>query len=304
MRPPETDFSLQVGEAKQLQPGLRCVLAPNPSPMTHWGTNTYLLGHKELVVIDPGPDDTGHLNAILKAVGSDQTIAKIIVTHTHKDHSPLARRLSAQTGAEIYGFGDADAGRSAVMRQLSLQGDIGGGEGIDLLFQAHHEVSHHQEIDCELAPLKVLHTPGHIGNHICLSWDEVCFTGDHVMGWASSLVSPPDGDLTDFMASCDMLQGGKWLKFYSGHGAPIDNPGDRLNWLISHRKSRENQIVKALENRQANAAQLTAQIYHDINPALLRAAERNVLAHLVDLYKRGRVAPHQTLESKAIFQLI
>ncbi|MGH1465503.1 MAG: MBL fold metallo-hydrolase [Cognatishimia sp.] len=304
MHASKTDFSLLVGQAKVLQPGLRCVLAPNPSPMTHWGTNTYLLGHKDLVLIDPGPDDASHLDALLRSVGIGQRITKIIVTHTHKDHSPLANRLAAATGAQILGFGDAEAGRSAVMQQLSLDADLGGGEGIDTQFQAHHHVIHHQEIDCELAPLKVLHTPGHIGNHICLSWGDVCFTGDHVMGWASSLVSPPDGDLTDFMASCELLLQGNWKVFYAGHGAPIYAPTERLNWLIAHRKNRERQIVKALAAGHANAAQLTAQIYHDVNPALLRAAERNVLAHLVDLYKKGRIAPLQRLETKAVFQLI
>lgn len=286
-----------------LSEGVRVVLAPNPSRMTYWGTNTYVLGARELVVIDPGPDDAAHLQAILSCCGTGQRIATIVVTHAHRDHSPLARRLAAETGAPVLAFGDPLAGRSDIMVELAASGLMEGGEGVDSEFVPDEIVADGDSIDFDLGALRVIHTPGHFGNHICLGWGETCFTGDHIMGWASSLVSPPDGDLTDFMASCATLRARPWTRFLSGHGAPMDEPIARLDWLIAHRKGREADIVKALSSSAGNAGDLARHIYHDVNPALLPAAERNVLAHLVDLYQRGLVTPDQALDSKAVFHL-
>ncbi|MDC0737243.1 MBL fold metallo-hydrolase [Cognatishimia sp. SS12] len=292
------------GSVIKLAPGLRMILADNPSPMTHWGTNTYILGQRALVVIDPGPDDPAHLAAILKAVGPDQHISKILVTHSHKDHSPLARPLSDASGAPILGFGASGTGRSAVMDQLAAAGLAGGGEGIDADFAPDQTLGHGARVAFDDQEITVLHTPGHLGNHLCFAWGDVCFTGDHVMGWASSLVSPPDGDLTDFMASCHMLAARDWRVFYSAHGAPILDPAARLAWLIDHRKSREAQILKVLAASPATAHTLTAQIYRDIDAKLLPAAERNVLAHLVDLYGRGVVSTDQAIDHNAIFIVV
>ncbi|MDO6725332.1 MBL fold metallo-hydrolase [Cognatishimia sp. 1_MG-2023] len=303
MHPESIDSRPTPGEAIQLEPGLRVILADNPSPMTHWGTNTYLLGTEELLVIDPGPNDTAHLTAIMRAIGPAK-LAKIVVTHAHLDHSPLSKALKEKTNAEIYAFGDALSGRSKIMDQLAKSGLMGGGEGLDLAFQPDHLLAHNDTIDFGNETLRVLHTPGHLGNHISLAWNDVCFTGDHIMGWASSLVSPPDGDLTDFMRSCDLLAESPWRVFYAGHGAPITNPKERLEWLIAHRKSREAEILTLLAQQPATAADLAETIYIDVNPKLLGAATRNVLAHLVDLYGRNLVRPQQQFDSKAIFELI
>ncbi|KIC11152.1 metallo-beta-lactamase [Leisingera sp. ANG-M1] len=296
------DFNPQPGQAAELEPGLRRILAPNPSPMTYRGTNTYLLGTRGLAVIDPGPDSTGHLAAILAAVQPGQTITHIIVTHSHLDHSPLAAGLIRATGAPVYAYGGAEAGRSAVMAQLAADGLAGGGEGIDTDFAPDITVADGERISGDGWELEVIHTPGHLGNHIALGWKDACFTADHVMGWASSLVSPPDGDLTDFMASCRRLRAGSWRVFHPGHGAPVTDPAGRLDWLIAHRESREAAILAALEQAPATARALAVQIYTETPPALLKAAERNVFAHLVDLTGRGLAAPLGALSAAAAFE--
>lgn len=299
MLPPD-DFDPPIGVAEDLAPQICRIVAPNPSPMTYRGTNTYLVGTTDIAVIDPGPDMPAHQQAILAALTPDQTITHIIVTHAHLDHSPLAKPLSDATGAPIYAFGPAHAGRSAVMDALAATGLVGGGEGIDDTFAPDITVADGDEITGTDWSLRVLHTPGHIGNHISLALGRACFTADHVMGWATSLVSPPDGDLTDFMASCRKLQAEQWDSFYPGHGAPVDEPNARLDWLVSHREGREAQILAALTPGPATARSLAEEIYKDTPPALLPAATRNVLAHLIDLYGRGEVTT-EALSEGAVF---
>lgn len=300
--PSPDDFNPRPGFAEQLQPGLRRILAPNPSPMTYRGTNTYLLGHRDIAVIDPGPSSDAHLQAILDALKPGQRISHIIATHSHLDHSPLAAPLSDKTGAPVLAYGGPLAGRSRVMTHLAEQGLAGGGEGIDADFRPDVEVSDGEKIEGEDWTLEVIHTPGHLGNHIALAWGDVCFTADHVMGWASSLVSPPDGDLTDFMAACHKLGARNWSVFHAGHGAPITDPADRLTWLIQHRLSRESQILGALADAPGTAGELARRIYVETPSALLPAAERNVFAHLVDLAGKNRVAPKGRLSVQAQFR--
>lgn len=297
------DFNPVTGVAEVLEPGLRRIVAPNPSPMTYRGTNTYLLGRTALAVIDPGPEDATHLEAILEACAPGQRISHIVVTHAHLDHAPLARPLAERTGAPVFAFGPAAAGRSSAMQALAETGLAGGGEGIDAGFAPDHTVLDGDRIDGDGWTLEVLHTPGHLGNHICLGWNDACLTADHVMGWASSLVSPPDGDLTDFMASCARLRARDWRVFYPGHGAPIEDPAARLDWLINHRQTREAAILQALEAGAATAQALAAAIYTDTPAALLPAATRNVLAHLIDLMGKSRVAPVDDLSADARFAL-
>jgi glyoxylase-like metal-dependent hydrolase (beta-lactamase superfamily II) len=303
MLPPD-DFDPPVGAAQQLETGLRRIVAPNPSPMTYRGTNTYVLGQTALAVIDPGPPDAAHLEAIMASVGAGQHISHIIVTHTHLDHSPLAAALRARTGAPVLAFGTAEAGRSAVMRQLSHAGTIGGGEGVDTQFAPDSTLRDGERITGADWHLDVIHTPGHIGNHISLGWGDACFTADHVMGWASSLVSPPDGDLTDFMKSCARLQSRAWRVFYPGHGAPVADPAARLAWLVAHRRAREAAIVEHLGRASATAPALARAIYTQTPDALLDAATRNVLAQLIDLTSRGHVSHDGDLRETAVFSLI
>lgn len=299
MQPPE--FTPVAGQALTLEAGLRLVLAPNPSPMTYLGTNTYILGTDPVCIIDPGPDNDAHLAALLAVIGA-ASVSHIIVTHNHLDHSPLAARLSATTGAKIHAFGTHLAGRSAVMIRLASQGLAGGGEGIDYHFTPDVIVQDGDIIATSNGHLTVRHTPGHIGNHIALVWHDAIFTGDHVMGWASSLVSPPDGDLTDFMASCDKLQSVPARVYYAGHGAPIYTPKARLDWLIAHRRSREAQIIESLAAGPLTPAEITKRIYTDVPAALLPAAERNVFAHLIDLHQRDKISAIPTLSPTAKYQ--
>lgn len=291
-----------IGVPQQLADGITRVIAPNPSPMTYWGTNTYLLGHEDLVVIDPGPAIEDHLNALIAAMGH-RSVSHILVTHSHLDHSPLAAPLSAATGAPIYAFGKSEAGRSKVMQELAMTGLVGGGEGIDHDFSPDHILADGEVVETAAGPIQAIHTPGHIGNHLCFSWADALFCGDHVMGWASSLVSPPDGDLGDFLSSCNKLTEANKSAFYPAHGDPITKPAERLEWLIAHRMERSRQILQVLESGPSDAKGLTQKIYHDAPQALWPAAERNVLAHLIYLHQQENIVPLGAMNKDVQFAL-
>ncbi|MDV7144376.1 MBL fold metallo-hydrolase [Tropicimonas sp. TH_r6] len=276
------------------EPGLRRVLAPNPSPMTYHGTNTYILGEGAVAVIDPGPALPRHLDAILSVLEPGERVSHILITHSHLDHSPLSRPLSEATGAPILGFGTHEDGRSDVMKQLAARREIGGGEGIDTAFQPDQKITDGATIEGDGWRLDALWTPGHIANHLCFAWGNAVFTGDHVMGWASSLISPPDGDLAAFMRSCDRLSKRSDRIYYPGHGDPVPDPGNRLSWLVAHRREREAQILTLLSEGPTTLRDLTAQIYTGTHAALLPAAERNMLAHIIDLSEK-RIVSHTGL---------
>ncbi|MGK7755328.1 MBL fold metallo-hydrolase [Roseovarius sp. C03] len=285
-------------------PGLRRVLADNPSPMTFWGTNTYLVGHTDIAVIDPGPDDAAHLAAILGALEAGQRVSHVLVTHSHVDHSPLAPRLARETGAQVHAFGPSGSGRSAIMTRLAAAGLEDAGEGVEAGFAPDVTLRDGTVIEAEGWALEALWTPGHLGNHLAFAMGDTVFCGDLVMGWASSLVAPPDGDLTDFMASCRRLRARGAKVFHSGHGAPITDPMGRLDWLIAHRVGRETAILEALRDSPADAQTLARRIYTDTPAALLPAAARNVLSHLIDLHGRSLVAPDGKLTASSRFALI
>ncbi len=298
---PQPDFNPAPGVAETIVPGVRRLLANNPSPMTFRGTNTYLVGGTDVAVIDPGPNDTAHLEAILAATAS-QKIMAILVTHSHLDHSPLARTLADRSGAPIYAFSDSFGGRSAIMQQLDFHGLAGGGEGVDATFSPDICLADGEAVSGSDWALRALHTPGHFGNHLSFAFGDTLFCGDLVMGWASSLVSPPDGDLTDFMASCRRLRTGSWRTLLPGHGAAIDDPHGRIDWLIRHRQSREAAVLEALAQGPATSTGLAKTIYTDTPAALLPAAARNVFAHLIDLFGQSRVKPDGDLHFNATFQ--
>jgi len=289
---------------QQLQHGLRRVLADNPSPMTYWGTNTFIVGQGAVAVIDPGPDDPRHLQAIMAALGPDDHISHIFVTHAHLDHSPLAALLANATGAWVHAFGGPAAGRSTIMHKLALSGLAGGGEGVDHAFVPNIMLQDGQVTGENTWQLTAHWTPGHFGNHLCFSWRDIVFSGDHVMAWASSLISPPDGDLTDFMTSLDKVAALGCTKFYPAHGPEISDPARRIAWLVQHRRGRSEEILRALAVAPADRAALTRRIYRDTSAELLPAAERNVFAHLIDLVQSGRVRAPATLAEGAIFHLV
>ena len=284
---------------------IRKLVAPNPSPMTYTGTNTYLLGDGDVAVIDPGPRNKEHFEAILASLGSTERVSHILVTHTHLDHSPLARELADATGAPIFAFGQAHADRSDVMQALNKSGDLGGGEGIDHDFRFDIRVSDGDTITGSNWEVTALHTPGHLSNHLCFAVRDVVFSGDHVMGWATSLVSPPDGDLSAFMWSCDRLLGRTDQAFFPGHGEAVLTPQERVQWLIDHRRSREAQILQTLADvKSATIPELTALIYVEVDKALHAAAARNVLAHLIDVWERNVVTATPDLGASAAFSIV
>jgi hydroxyacylglutathione hydrolase len=282
----EPAFSPLPGVPLALAEDLRLVLAPNPSPMTERGTNTWLLGRGAVTVIDPGPADPGHYRALLDALRGE-VVTRIVVTHAHKDHSPLARPLAQATGAPVLAFGDALAGRSARMRGL---GDLGGGEGVDAEFAPDERLADGDSVTAGGRALTALHTPGHFGNHLCLDWGSDLFSGDTVMGWAPSLVSPPDGDLTDFMASLDRLEALGPRRYLPGHGAPVIDGQARTRALRAHRLGREAAILAAIAEGADSLDAVTARVYADLPPAMWPMAARNVLAHVIDLRFRGLLA--------------
>jgi hydroxyacylglutathione hydrolase len=283
-------------------PPIRSLRAPNPSPLTGTGTNTWIVGATDLAVIDPGPDDPAHLQAILAAVGPGQRIGCILVTHAHLDHSALAPRLAARTGAPVHAFGKATEGRSALMTRL-VSGLPIGGEGLDLAFTPDRRLADGDSLAGPDWAFAAIHTPGHLGGHLCLALGATLFSGDHVMGWSTSIVSPPDGDMGAYMASLHRLTERRWTRFLPGHGDPVDHPDRRLAELIAHRLGREAQILAVLAQGPARIPALTARIYADIPRHLLPAAERNVLSHLIDLASRNRVTAHPALHPDAEFAL-
>ncbi len=290
------------GTSVDLEDQVRLLLAPNPGPMTHWGTNTYLLGRDHVAVIDPGPDSTEHLAAILKATAGE-AISHIFVTHAHADHSPNARALSEKTGAPILGFGPAHAGRSTLMTRLAGSDALEGGEGRDDLFDPDVQLIDGDTVSGEGWHLEVLHTPGHFAGHLSFVFENQIFSGDHIMDWSSTLISPPDGDLGAFMKTCEMLKGKQAKRLYAGHGGPIDAVEERLDWLIHHRLARETAILETLSHRALTLQAITERVYTDVPQHVLPAAARNVFAHLIDLFERNLVTASPSMSTKAQFTL-
>lgn len=277
----------------------RVILAPNPSPLTGPGTNTFLLGEREIAVIDPGPQIGTHLAAIMAAAAGGR-ITHIFVTHAHLDHSAGARALAEATGAPILGYGPATAGRSPVMQRLAEDGDLGGGEGLDAGFAPDIALRDGEEVATAEWRLRALHTPGHFSGHLAFAEAGQIYCGDLVMGWSSTLISPPDGDLGDYMRSLSRLESLSPTRLLPAHGEPIDNPRARLAELATHRKDRTAQILAALSDGPADAETLARRIY-DIAPHLIPAATRNVLAHLIALAEAGAVKTPPVLRPNTVF---
>lgn len=293
----------ETGMAQELEAGIRRILAPNPSPMTYWGTNTYLVGSKGVAVIDPGPNSKSHFDAILGATNGGRMISHVVVTHAHVDHSEGANILADELGVPVVAFGPAEEGISPLMADLIAEGLESGGEGVDRSFSPDMVLKDREVLDGADWSLEAIWTPGHLSNHICLAFGDAVFSGDHVMDWATSIVSPPDGDLGAFMSSCERLLERSDRIFYPGHGNSVLDPKGRTHWLIDHRKERESQILSALKFGGRTPQQIVEVIYTDVPKALFGAAKRNVFAHLIDLTQRGLVSAQPKIASEAIYQL-
>ncbi len=271
------------------EPALRLIRAQNPSPLTGDGTNTFIIGQGEVCILDPGPDDAAHLAAIFGTLQPGERIAAILITHSHLDHSALAPRLAELTGAPVLSYGDSKAGQSAIMRELAAQNLLGGGEGVDPTFRPDRRLRDGEVLEFGSEKITAIWTPGHMGNHLCFEWRGAVFSGDHVMAWATSLVSPPDGDLGAFMQSLTKLETRQARLLYPAHGVAVTDPATRIRDLRAHRLNREDQILGALDAGHASIDAIVAAIYTDTPPALHKAAARNVHAHLIHLWERGTV---------------
>jgi glyoxylase-like metal-dependent hydrolase (beta-lactamase superfamily II) len=284
--------TIQAGETEQHEPLVRRVLAPNPSPYTYTGTQTWLVGAGEdVAIIDPGPTGSGqsvgdpadihgegHVEAILRAVGG-KTITAILCTHTHRDHSPAAAPLKAATGAPIIGCAPL------VLKDDGPRAD----SAFDPDYAPDRILANGERISGDGWTIEAVATPGHTSNHLCYALVEsgALFTGDHVMKWSTSVVSPPDGDMSDYMASLQKLYDRDDRVYYPAHGPAVENPRQLVRGMIGHRRQRERQIVKLLETGEGHIPDMVAAMYKGLDPRLTGAASRSVLAHLVDLQNRG-----------------
>ena len=287
-----------------LAPDLRRLRAANPSPMTGTGTNSYLLGQGDVVLIDPGPDLPVHHRALLSCLQPGERIVAILVTHAHADHCGGAAAMSRATAAPVLGFGAAGSGRSATMQRLAAEGLTGGGEGLDHQYRPDRCLRDGEVLHLNNVTLEVLHSPGHTGCHLCFASGDRLFCGDHVMGWSTSLISPPEGDMAQYRGSLLRLAARNWAVLLPGHGAPIGDPAARLAFLIRHRADREAEILAALAQGPLTADALTRRIYPGIAATLFQAARRNVLAHLIEVTDRGLATARSSPLAEAHFHRI
>ncbi len=275
------------GLAEQCEPLVRRVLAPNPSPYTYTGTQTYLVGAgDELAVIDPGPaghadtNGMGHVDAIIAAAG-DARITTILCTHTHRDHSPAAAELKARTGARIIGCAALTIEDSGPRADAAFDPD----------YAPDRVLGDGERVSGPDWTIEAVATPGHTSNHLCYSLVEsgALFTGDHVMAWSTSVVSPPDGDMSAYMASLQKLHDREDTVFYPAHGPAVDKPRQLVRGMLGHRRQREGQILRLLGEGPITIADMVPRMYKGLDPSLTGAAGRSVLAHLLDLGNQGRV---------------
>ncbi|MGB0493493.1 MAG: MBL fold metallo-hydrolase [Paracoccaceae bacterium] len=290
--------------AVELQDGLMRLTAPNPSPMTSTGTNTYILGRKELLIIDPGPNSEAHLRNIMEVIPKYTKVTHILITHSHLDHSGLAPKLSKILNAPTLAFGTALDGLSNDMKSICKMGLTSEKFGIDTEFVPDHFLKDEEKISSREWEVVAHHTPGHLSNHICYQYLDKLFTGDHIMEWSTSVISPPEGDVSQFINSCEKIYNLHCEKFYPGHGIPVENPSERIAELIEHRKKREIEILNFLKNRDATISQITKNIYFNIDQNLLSVASRNVKAHLVDLIIKKQVTVDDISSDTAMYSLL
>jgi len=263
---------------EELEPGIARVLAHNPSAFTYFGTQTYLIGEQEVAVIDPGPDLPEHIDALETAIAG-RRVAAIMCTHTHRDHSPAARPLAGRTGAPIIGCTPLVLETVGPRADASFDGDYAPDQVL--------EDGAALKLDGEA--VTAIATPGHTSNHLCFAYRGALFSGDHVMGWSTTVVFPPDGDMADYMASLDKLRQREDRVYYPAHGPAVTNPQRYVRHLVGHRMQREKQILSLVGKEALAIPLIVAKAYPGLDPRLTVAAGGSVLAHLIDLERRGLV---------------
>jgi glyoxylase-like metal-dependent hydrolase (beta-lactamase superfamily II) len=275
------EFSFEYGRLEPVAPTVRRIVARNPSPFTFKGTGTYVVGRGEVAVIDPGPALAEHIEALLAGL-SGERVTHILITHTHRDHSPAARDLKAATGAPTYGFGPHAGGK---------RGDPAVEEGGDWDFVPDVVLRDGDRVAGKGWLFEAVHTPGHTSNHLCFALAEsgILFSGDHVMGWSTSVIAPPDGDMAAYLASLHKLLGRRDAVYRPTHGPAITEPQEHVRAFIAHRREREAGILECLHAGTGRIDTIVERLYVGLQPGLRRAAGRSVHAHLIDLVARGIV---------------
>lgn len=262
-----------------LESGAERLLARNPSPFTYFGTQTYLVGEGEVVVIDPGPDLPEHVEAIVATLDG-RNLAAIACTHTHRDHSPASRALQQATGAPIIGCAPL------VLESIGPRADA----SFDKHYAPDKILTDGEAIEFDGGKrLVAVATPGHTSNHLCFAYGDALFTGDHVMGWSTTVVVPPDGDMGAYMKSLELLRQRRDRIFYPAHGPAVTNPAQLVRGMMGHRLQRERQILRLVRQQERDIEDIVANAYPGLDPRLVPAAGGSVLAHLLDLERRGLV---------------
>jgi glyoxylase-like metal-dependent hydrolase (beta-lactamase superfamily II) len=287
------------GEAVAVAPSVMRLTVNNPSPFTFHGTNSYIVGRDTLAIIDPGPEDEAHFQALIKAAAG-RPVSHILVSHTHRDHSPLARRLKQATGAAIVAEGPhrpARPLRTGETNPLDASADT------ELLPDL--ELADGQAISGDGWTLEGVFTPGHTANHMCFSLQGtgILFSADHVMAWSTSIVAPPDGAMSDYMASLDKLLGRSDRLYLPGHGGPVASPAQFVRGLKAHRKMRERAIIERLRAGDRTIPEMVKTIYRNTDPRLYGAAALSVLAHIEDLVGRGEAAAEGEIAIDSSYRL-
>lgn len=262
----------------ELEPGIARVLAHNPSAFTYTGTQTWFVGTSEVAIIDPGPDDPEHVDALVDALGKRRLVA-ILCTHTHRDHSPAAAPLAERTGATIVGCAPLALETVGPRADAAFDGD----------YSPARVLEDGESIDVDGRALTAVATPGHTSNHLCFAWGDALFTGDHVMGWSTTVVVPPDGDMAAYMQSLDKLRQRDDRIYFPAHGPPVMKPNQYVRSLIGHRLQRERQILRLVSEKPREIQDIVANAYPGLDPRLTAAAGGSVFAHLLDLQGRGLV---------------
>jgi glyoxylase-like metal-dependent hydrolase (beta-lactamase superfamily II) len=263
---------------EQLERGIGRLLAHNPSAFTYYGTQSYIVGEREVAVIDPGPDLPEHLDALTAAIAGRKVVA-IMCTHTHRDHSPAAAPLGDRTGAPIIGCAPLALETVGPRADASFDGD----------YAPDRVLADGEAIEVDAMPVTAVATPGHTSNHLCFAYGDALFTGDHVMGWSTTVIFPPDGDMAAYMASLDKLRRRDDRIYYPAHGPAVTNPAQYVRHLVGHRLQREKQILSLVGEQPRTIPEIVAGAYPGLDPRLVTAAGGSVLAHLLDLERRGLV---------------
>jgi len=288
------DFSFAYGQMDEVSPLVRRIVAKNPGPFTFTGTGVYVVGRGDVAVIDPGPELPQHFEALRSAL-SGERITHVLVTHSHADHSPLAHPLADWAGCRVYGAPAAGHARPEV--QMDDDEDAG--------FRPHVTLADGEMLSGPGWTLETLATPGHASNHLCyaLLEENALFSGDHVMGWSTTVISPPDGSMADYFASLEKVRRRDFSVIWPTHGPPVREVAPFLDAYIGHRRAREATILDRLRNQPATIAGLVADIYRDVDVRLHPAARQSVLAHLIQLEHEGRVVRDDGSLSSALFRL-